>query len=74
MRNLILLVAAVLLGAAGFHGYYLHLAPPARCGWDHPIDAQARATCHAAAAGAGAHGYAAKARHDLDSLIGRVAH
>ena len=74
MRTLILMLAAALLGAAAFHVYYLGLMSPARCGWDHPIDAQARAICRAAAASGGVHGYAAKARHDLDSLIGRVAH
>jgi len=74
MRSLILLAAGALLGAVLFHVYYLRLSPPARCGWDHPIDAQARAACREVAPAAGAHGYAAKARHDLDSLIGRVAH
>lgn len=74
MRGLILMLAAALLGAAAFHLYYLRLEPIARCGWDHPIDAQAKANCRETSTGAGAHGYAAKARRDLDSLIGRVAH
>ncbi len=74
MRILILVLIAALVGAAGFHVYYLGLDPAARCGWDHPIDARAKADCRTAASSAGAHGYAAKARRDLDSLIGRVAH
>jgi hypothetical protein len=74
MRTLILLLVGALLGAVAFHAYYLRLAPAARCGWDHPIDEEARASCRAASAATGAHGYAAKARHDLDTLIGRVAH
>ena len=74
MRALILLLAGALIGAAAFHLYYLRLDPPARCGWDHPIDVQARATCRTTAAVGGAHGYAAKARRDLDSLIGQVEH
>jgi hypothetical protein len=72
MRALILLLVGAVLGAAAFHLYYLRLDPPARCGWDHPIDAQARAMCRDASTSA--HGYAAKARRDLDSLIGEVAH
>lgn len=72
MRSLILVLVAALLGAAAFHLYYLRLGPPARCGWDHPLDAQARTACREATASA--HGYAAKARRDLDSLIGEVAH
>jgi len=73
MRALILLLVGALIGAAVFHLYYLRLSPPARCGWDHPIDARAKATCVAATT-ASAHGYAAKARRDLDSLIGQVSH
>jgi hypothetical protein len=74
MRTLILIVMAALFGAAAFHLYYRRLAPPARCGWDHPLDAQARATCRESPVAESAHGYAVKARRDLDSLIGRVAH
>ena len=73
MRSLIVLLVGVLLGAATFHLYYLRLAPDARCGWDHPLDAGARARCRTAAAALDLHGYAVKARRDLDSLIGRVA-
>jgi hypothetical protein len=73
MRAVILMLVGALIGAAAFHFYYLRLDPAARCGWDHPIDAEARSTCRAATA-ANAHGYAAKARRDLDSLIGKIAH
>jgi hypothetical protein len=66
MRNLIMLLAGALLGAAAFHLYYLHLAPTARCGWDHPVDADARRECRAAAVATDLRGYAAKARHELD--------
>lgn len=74
MRGLILLLLGAVLGAVAFHVYYLRLDAPARCGWDHPIDAQAKASCRETALAATAHGYAAKARRDLDSLIGQVAH
>ena len=41
MRNLILMLVGALLGAVAFHVYYLRLDPSVRCGWDHPIDAEA---------------------------------
>jgi hypothetical protein len=74
MRAVILLLVGALIGAAAFHLYYLGLNPPARCGWDHPIDADARRTCREESIGGTPHGYAAKARRDLDSLIGKIAH
>jgi len=73
MRSLIIMLAGALLGAAAFHLYYLRLDPPARCGWDHPFDAGRRSDCRSAAAAHDVHGYASKARHDLDSLIGNVS-
>jgi hypothetical protein len=73
MRNLIVLLVGALLGAAAFHVYYLRLDPPTRCGWDHPVDADARRTCRAAVR-LDLHGYAVKARRDLDSLIGTISH
>ena len=74
MRSLILVMLAALLGAAAFHVYYLRLNSSARCGWDHPFDAQAKADCRAVSKAVGSNGYVAKARRDLDSLIGRVAY
>lgn len=74
MRNLVLLLIGMMLGGALFHVYYLRLDPLARCSWDHPLDAEAKARCRDAAAATSVHGYAVKARRDLDSLIGRVAH
>lgn len=74
MRSLILVLVAAVLGAAAFHLCYLRLDPPARCGWDHPFDGPARADCRLASSAASAHGYAAKARRDLNSLIDHIAH
>ena len=50
MRNLVLLLIGIMLGAALFHVYYLRLDPLARCSWDHPLDAEAKARCRDAAA------------------------
>ena len=73
MRNLMLLLVGALLGAVAFHLYYRHLAPSARCEWDHPVDASARADCRTGALVSDVHGYAVKARRDLDSLIGNIS-
>jgi hypothetical protein len=73
MRTLILLLLAGLCGAALFHAYYLHLDRESRCAWDHPLDQPARTQCQKADVAEKLHGYATKARHDLDDLIGDVA-
>ncbi|MDH7640356.1 hypothetical protein [Sphingomonas oryzagri] len=69
MRSLILLLFGLVAGAVLFHVYYLGLAPTARCGWDHPIDGQARKACVATATFTG---YANGARKALDHLIDDV--
>ncbi len=51
MRNLVLLLIGMMLGAALFHVYYLRLDPLARCSWDHPLDAEAKARCRDAGGG-----------------------
>ena len=70
MRILLALIAGLLIGAAAFHAYYLRLAPPGRCIWDHPFSAGAREACRQRRA---AGGYDAAARRALDDLIGDVA-
>lgn len=71
MRSLILLLLGLVAGAALFHIHYLGLAPAARCGWDHPLDDQARKACVATATFTG---YAKGARKALDHLIDDVDH
>ncbi len=61
------------IGAALFHFYYLGLDRQRRCVWDHPLDRQLREACQEAGVGEKVRGYAAKARRELDSLIGNVA-
>lgn len=69
MRSLFLLLLGVVAGAVLFHLYYVGLPPVARCGWDHPLDRQARKACVATAAFSG---YANGARRALDHLIDDV--
>jgi len=73
VRTLILVLLGAVCGAALFHVYYLQLDTERRCGWDHPLDAQARTLCREAGVAEKVRGYAAKARHELDNLIGNVA-
>jgi hypothetical protein len=68
----VLLLGGV-IGAAIFHLYYLRLDRAHRCNWDHPLDTQARAQCQDTGVDEKVRGYAAKARKELDSLIGNVA-
>ncbi len=56
MRNLVLLLIGMMPAAALFHVYYLRLDPLARCSWDHPLDAEAKARCRDAAAATSVHG------------------
>ena len=71
MRSLLLLLIGLLAGAALFHVYYLRLAPPKRCAWDHPLDRGAREAC---VSGATFAGYASGARKQLDHLIEDINH
>jgi hypothetical protein len=71
MGRLLLLLVGAILGAALFHTYYRGLEPAARCHWDHPLDRQAREACVAAATTHAA--YSAKARRELDDLVGNVS-
>ena len=73
VRTLIVLLIGGVFGAALFHLYYLRLDRESRCGWDHPLDQQARTQCRDADVGEKIHGYATKARRELDNLIGNVA-
>ena len=76
MRTLLSLILGGLLGAILFHLYYLRLPAERRCGWDHPLDDHAKAACVADAStpAGNFHGYAKRARKDLDDLIGKVEH
>jgi hypothetical protein len=71
MGRILLFVIGAIVGAALFHVHYLGLEPSARCGWDHPLDGQARSACRAAATPVAT--YTTKARHELDDLVGNVA-
>jgi hypothetical protein len=86
LRSLIFLLIGAVAGAALFHVYYLRLEPRDRCGWDHPRSAQLRTKCQSivdssaandegaiTTAGSKAGGYAKRARHELDDLIGNVS-
>lgn len=70
MRILIALLIGLVAGAACFHVYYLGLDPAPRCGWDHPIDHDAREACEARAT---FKGYAGGARKKLDDLVGQIS-
>ncbi len=72
VRTLIVMLIGGVLGAAIFHLYYLRLDRESRCAWDHPLDQQARTQCREADVSEKVHGYATKARKELDSLIGNV--
>jgi hypothetical protein len=69
VRAVLALLLGLVVGAAGFHLWYLNQPAAARCGWDHPFDAAARTACRAGATP----GYAAKARADMDALVGTVS-
>jgi hypothetical protein len=73
MRTFILLLLGGICGAALFHAYYLHLDRESRCAWDNPLDQPARTRCQATDTVEKPHGYAPKARRQLDDLIGDVA-
>ena len=70
MRILLVFILGLLIGAAGFHAYYVRLAPADRCGWDHPFSDGAREVCRERRTQGG---YDAAARRALDTLIENVA-
>jgi hypothetical protein len=86
LRSLILLLIGAVIGAVLFHVYYLKLDESSRCGWDHPLSEQLAAKCRlgveppssddvkrTSTAGSKSGGYAKRARHELDDLIGNVS-
>ena len=69
MRILLSLLLGLVVGAAGFHAYYLKLPAADRCSWDHPLSPVARDDCRRAVTVAG---YGAAGRAALDKLIEKV--
>jgi hypothetical protein len=74
VRGLMILLLGAIIGAAGFHLYYLRLDAHARCRWDHPSDRHLRDLCEAGGAGDTQQGYGKPARQELDRLIGKISH
>ncbi len=70
-RSLVILILGALLGAAAFHAWYLGLKPERRCFWDHPLNPVARAAC--ATTSRDVPVYGARARHELDDLVGKLS-
>ncbi len=65
MRTVIIFIFGLLIGAGGFHAWYMLQTAEKRCGLDHPLDDHMRAACVAA----GLPGYTKAARRELDDLV-----